>query len=139
MLRILRRAPLALASSILIASVLGCSITTLTIRFPGFGTGQIDGFWLWKNTGSSYQRVCRYHLSNTFRREGSELVKYVQTCLDDRRDGIEWEALVVRTPGAASTVTLELIYQEFGAPAWYRASAYNASGESGLSSTRLRL
>jgi len=139
-LRGLLRLSLALAFAIGFGSLVGCSAPLLKIQLPGFYNGSVDGVWLWRRLASGYyQRVCRIDFSNAYVAGGTEIVDYQQTCLDGRPPSPPWSAPVARLPGNYSTVTLGLMYRRNGVPLTHKASAFNAAGESALSTTTAQL
>lgn len=137
MKRFLKQALLALALGVW--PLLACTPSSLGLQLAGFGTGAIDGIWLWRSEGGRYVRQCRIDISDVFVSGGREVVSYRQSCLDDRPSGVTWIAEVERLPSNPQVVTLALLYQHFGVAVKQRASAFNAAGESALSSTSLLL
>ena len=130
---------LSLALALLVAPITGCQLSTVRVQLPLFGSGDVDGIWLWRLGAASYERVCRFDLSDAYLSGGREVVTYRQTCLDGRPASARWQATVERLPSNPSTVTLVLIHQQFGAVTPHRASAFNEAGESALSTSTLAL
>jgi hypothetical protein len=128
----------ALAAAMLVAPLTGCNVSKVRVRLPAFGTGNVDGVWFWRLEGSSYKRICRFDLSDSYFSGGREVVDYQQTCLDGRQ-GAPWQAVVERLPTNPQTVTLALTYRRSGAATSHRATAFNQSGESALSTAALSL
>jgi len=136
-----RTVVLALAAALLAVPLGGCDIAQIRVRLPAFASGNVDGIWLWRLASGGYQRICRYDLSNAYFSGGREVVDYRETCLDGRNATPLWQATVERLPGDPQTVTLALVHRRgattTGSP--HRASAFNASGESALSTGWLAL
>lgn len=132
-------ARLVVALALLVAPITGCDTRTIQVRLPGFGAGRTDGIWLWRLEAGSYRRICRFDLSDPYSSGGAEVLVYWQSCTDGRPSSPAWQASVERLPSDPSTVTLVLIYRPNGSLAPHRATAFNAAGESALSSTSLTL
>jgi hypothetical protein len=122
-----------------IVPLLACATTALRVELAEFASGSTDGIWLWKYVSGSYVRQCRIDLSDPFLSDGREVVSYLQSCLDDRPSSVVWTAEVEHAEDDPATVRLVLVYQRYGAAEQHRASAFNAAGESALSSTSLML
>ncbi|MCL4686305.1 hypothetical protein KJ059_16325 [Myxococcota bacterium] len=137
MQRLLRRALMILF--LCMPGLLACSVSAVRVELADFGAGRTDGIWLWKPVAGSYARQCRIDLSDPFWREGREVVSYLQSCLDGQSSNVPWTAEVERLPGDPETVRLVLVYRRSGTALPHRASAFNAAGESALSSTSLML
>ncbi len=137
MQRLLRRALMILF--LCMTGLLACSVSAVRVELADFGAGRTDGIWLWKPVSGSYARQCRIDLSDPFWLEGREVVSYLQSCLDGQSPNVPWTAEVERLPSDPETVRLVLVYQRSGTALPHRASAFNAAGESALSSTSLVL
>jgi hypothetical protein len=127
--------------AMLLVPIMGCHTSTLRIRLGAFRQGDVDGVWLWKYQPrhGRYVRSCRIDISNAHRRGGREVVSYQQRCRDRRPQAPAWVADVKRVRTAPHTVELTFVYQRYGAPARYKATAFNRAGESALSRTAVRL
>jgi hypothetical protein len=130
----------ALALALLSMPMLGCEIRTIQIQLPGYGSGDIDGIWLWKQVAGTWTRVCRIDFTDHRITAQGEIVSYVQNCINGRvRRGIVLPSPVDRLAATPTTVTLDLYYFRYEDPGSYRATAFNAAGESSLSTTSLPL
>ena len=138
----LSKAALALML-LLLPTVLGCETKSVTLVIPGFGSGNIDGIWLWRfvEAKGKYVRACRIELDDpTVTSSGAEEVSYLQVC--DGQPGVggmNLKATINRPPTDPNTIVVRLWYFRFAAPGQFRASAYNSAGESGLSPTAIPL
>ena len=139
-MRTARRGALAIALALLVLSAAGCSFESLQIRLSSFGQGQVDGIWLWRlQPTGSYARECRFQISDPYLQHGEEVVAYDQVC-SDGVTGTRFEAQVQRQAGNPASVTLLLWFEPIASTSGtYRATAYNAAGESAMSSTIARL
>jgi hypothetical protein len=136
--RALRGAVLALA--LLSTPLLGCEVKPIQIQLPGYGSGNIDGIWLWKRVAGTWTRVCRIDFEDHRLTADGEVLLYVQNCVNGRvRRGLVLPSPVDRASEAPTTVTLDLYYFRYEDPGDYRATAFNEAGESSLSSTSLPL
>lgn len=129
---------LLVAAALLLTPTMACNPKTIRVQLPAFGSGDVDGIWLWRLESSGYQRACRFDLSNPYLSGGREVVDYRQICADGRSSAA-WQATVERLPSNPATVTLALLFQPVGALAPHRATSFNAAGESVLSSSMLSL
>lgn len=137
--RLLRSATLALAL-LALPFTTGCEMRTVQIQLPGYGNGAIDGIWLWKQISGTWTRVCRIDFTDWRMTPQGETLYYVQNCINGReRRGYVLPTLITRAPGSPSTITVELIYLRYEDPGTYRATAFNAAGESPLSTTSTSL
>lgn len=142
--RLLRSAALALA--LLAIPMLGCEPKKLQIQLDAFTSSEIEGIFLYRQQpAGGFQRVCEIRFSDhrviARRGETMERIKYVQTCLDGQPNT---PALLletsVRHPGNnQDAILLDIWYLRFEGPGTYKASAFNAAGESALSSASLPL
>ena len=139
-MRTAHRGALALALALLLLPAAGCSLKPLQVRLAGFGSGNIDGIWLWRRQSSgAYTRACRFEISDPYPLNGIEIISYDQTCPGGGANGTPMLAQIRRQAGDPSTITVSLLFQTSGAVAAYRATAYNAAGESTMSSTIAQL
>jgi hypothetical protein len=132
----------ALCCAALMLAMGGCpGFKKVHLQLTAFGSGDVDGIWLWRQGSSgSYTRLCRFQISNPYPQGGVELVSYDQLCLDGSLRTIPMQAQIVRTAADPNTITVRLEYQPGNrAVTTFRATAYNAAGESGLSSGVIRL
>lgn len=128
---LLKRA--SLTFSLCAAVLMACTAGSVRVELGDFGLGETDGIWLWKAEGTSFVRQCRIDISDPFLQDGREVVSYLQSCLDDRPESVEWLADVERQPDDSATVQLVLLYQRYGHQVPHRATAFNNAGESVLS------
>ena len=128
---LLKRASLSL--SLCAVALMACTAASVRVELEDFGLGATDGIWLWKAEGTSFVRQCRIDISDPFVQDGREVVSYLQSCLDDRPESVEWLADVERQSDDSATVQLVLLYQRHGQLEPHRATAFNDAGESILS------
>ena len=133
-----RRALVFLPILLLLAPLGGCKVNQVSMEIPSFGDGGVAGIWMWRydNATGQYERDCRVTFGSTDANSEGEYVGYTQQCTN--QPDINLNAYIHPEPTDPNTVTLTLWYTRFqGTPGSYKASAYNAVGESALSSTSL--
>jgi len=134
------RGLVAALSLLMMPLLAGCEVRTFQIQLPGFASGEIDGIWLWKRVGSQWQRVCRIDFENHRITARGEEISYVQNCINGiEARGLVFPTKVERLPNSPTTIQIEMVYLRYEEPGTYRATAFNESGESPLSSTSLTL
>ena len=135
-----------LVLALLAGPMLGCEPAKVQIQLDSFSTSGIEGIVLHReDTDGTFRPVCEIHFSDfrtiVRRGESIERIKYVQTCLDGIMGipALVLETDVERPANAPDAVQLELWYWRFENPGIYKASAFNAAGESPLSASSLQL
>lgn len=137
--RLLRSVVLAL-SLFSLPVLSGCELRTFYIQLPGYGNGTIQGLWLWKQVSGRWTRVCRIDFTDRRITEQGETLFYAQNCVDGKvKRGIGLSSPIARGRTDAATITVELVYLRYEDAGSYRATAFNAYGESPLSSSSLPL
>ncbi len=136
--RAIRRSILAL--SLLLFPLVGCETKEVWLELPAFGSGAIDGVWLWRlsETTDTYERACRITLADPEAVDGQESLGYVQECNGDN-ESIPLSAALERHPDDPESVTLGIWYMRWEEPGVYKVSSYGEEGESALSETTLDL
>jgi hypothetical protein len=133
----------ALLAAVLLALVLpltACEPKDFTVQLPGFGDGAIDGIWLWRQAPTGgYERMCRIDFLGVGPFHGMEGLTYIQGECVHEQPGMEMWAKIERPPSNPTTVTVRLWYLRWEDEGRYKASAFNASGESGLSASSVDL
>ncbi len=113
-------------------------VKVLRIQIPSFDASRIEGIWLWRLSAETgeYEPEIEIRLSGVVVEDGREYVEYAQYDPDGNPLGFTPSAELAR---AGSEATLALWLVRFGPPGDFKASLYNAAGESGLSSQTLPL
>lgn len=129
------------ALSLLALPLLGCETKEIHIQLPGYENGAIDGIWLWRRTAqNTWERACKIDFVDRRMTEQGEMLLYVQNCVKGRtRRGVTLPTPVERLAATPSTIRINLWYMRYEDPGDYRATAFNAAGESQLSATSLPL
>jgi len=140
-LRPMQRGALAFSLALLLLPFAGCAPKLLRIRLIGFRLGDVDGIWMWRMspTSGAYTRSCLVSLSDAYQQNGVEVVSYVEQCLNGLT-GAPLQAQVVRLASDPDTVSLDLLVEPPAANlSTYRATSFNAAGESALSASSVQL
>jgi hypothetical protein len=132
------RAALA-AMLLLLPCSLGCDYSPLGIVIAGFDEFQVQGIDLWRRDEQTGQyepaaSIVFDRAAAKWSNLQGEIVAFTTTS-----GGIELPAEVVRDPADPDRVTLRLVYFRVEEPGLYKASLYNAAGESALSSNAITL
>ena len=127
--------------ALLLLLVGGCTPRTVHLTLVDFASGDVDGIWLWRQQANGeYARRCLFALSDPDLQSGVEVLYYVRICEGDAAPSSPMQAEIARNAGVPDRVTLRLEYRSGSATiGTYRASAFNDSGESALSSESVRL
>ncbi|MDJ0869673.1 MAG: hypothetical protein QNK03_26470 [Myxococcota bacterium] len=138
MIRSLVRAALVVA---LVLPLVGCETKKLSIAVQAFGDGNVDGIWLWRldETSGEYLRVCDLRFTDSYVGEdGREYLGYRQHC-PGGSPGVDLRASFVRDDQSPDTIGIEIYYMRWEETGTYRATAYNAGGESVLSPSSVQI
>jgi hypothetical protein len=136
------RTGLAAAVLFALGSLTGCKTVPITVQLPGYGSGNVQGIWLWRLSSSTgqYERACRIDFSAfPASKKGQEQLGYEQTCPNPDDFGMPLHAVVSRSAADPTTITVTLYYLRWVDAGIFKASAYNSSGESTLSASSLDL
>jgi hypothetical protein len=125
--------------------VSGCNYRSVSIEIPGFDTFAVEGIWFWKldpATGQ-YERAGGIRLHRDAAAEpwwpelssDAELIAYSNTTQEE----VVLPAEVIRDPANPDQVTLRLLYVNSDDPGVFKATIFNAAGESGLSDQTIDL
>jgi hypothetical protein len=130
----------ALALTLLLFPLVGCEPKQVWLELPAFGSGDVDGLWLWRRSDAtdSYERACRITLDDPQVANSQERIGYRQDC-DAKYAGVEFRVALERDPNDPAAVTLGIWYLRWEDPGVYKVSSYGEQGESALSDTALDL
>lgn len=142
--RKVRRAALAALVAVALPVLAGCEVKPLTVQILGWDTYAVQGVWLWRydDAAGRFERdngvqFLRDRSTTQFAEgfpPGAELVLYTFAA-----GGGEMPARVQRDPNDPDRVTLDLWYLRFSDAGIFKATTYNAAGESALSSNSILL
>ena len=137
-----RRAAFAALVAMVLPVLTGCEIKTVTVQILGWDAYQVQGLWLWRfdEAQTAFQRDngIQFHRDRPTTQwepqfpSGAELVAY-----SFATGSSEMPARVMRDPSDPDRVTLQLWYLRFTEPGVFKASTYNAAGESPLSTSSI--
>lgn len=130
----------ALAALLLLPSLTGCEMRSVTVRIADFDSNAVEGvrFWRLDEVVGSFLPGGSLLFGEPVIDRDLELVSYdvidpegtVMTTLT---------AQVIRDPANPDTVTLDLSYARGEAPGWFKISSFNAAGDSALSLEQIYL
>jgi len=126
--------PGLLALVALVVPLWGCELgDTITVEIPDFDSGRVEGLWLWRQAPRGrYQRVVQLRFLGTKETARGEMLRYAVVDREGRvRMVLPAEVERSRANPDRALLRLNVLFPE-GAGR-FRASAYNAAGESGLS------
>lgn len=108
------------------------NLKVLRVQLPSFDGGDLQGIWLWRRseTTGQFEPVSEIRLGATVVESGQEFVEYELLDPTGAPVGITLSASVERD-GPVPQLALWVI--RFEAAGEYKASVYNAAGESPLS------
>jgi len=139
-----RRVALAALVAIVLPVLSGCELKPLTVQVLGWDAYQVQGLWLWRYDPAAQRferdnaiQFLRDRSTEQFADQfpaGTELVLY-----GFATGGTEMPVQVKRSASDPDRVTLRLWYLRFTEPGIFKATTYNAAGESGLSSGSILL
>jgi hypothetical protein len=139
MLHWMRRVAATGVAAALLLSISGCNWVTVAVKILDFNSAQVQGIWLWRADASgSFQRAARYDFSSPQTTSSGEVMEYVVS-VPGSSGSVRAEVSVQRSPTNPNEVALVMIYPRSEASGTYRASSFNAAGESALSSMQTTL
>jgi hypothetical protein len=140
-LRTVHRGALAFSLALFLLPLGGCAPKLLRIQLIAFRLGDVDGIWIWRWTPAlkAYTRSCQISLSDAYQQAGVEVVSYIEACTNGVT-GAPMQAQVVRLASNPDTISLNLVLEPpTPGLSTYRATSFNAAGESALSASSVQL
>lgn len=112
----------------------GCSLGTITIAIPDFASKAVQGVWLWRATAATgvYEREVQFNFAGIQAGSAGDVLDYTLAAADGSPP-IPVTTRLVRDAANPDRVTMQLVFSRGTAAAFYRASTYNQSGDSPLS------
>jgi hypothetical protein len=112
----------------------GCQALSFTISIPDFTSKRVSGVWLWRwsTTNRVFQRDGQFLFGQPDPSPGGETLDYTLLPAGGGQ-ALPFTAAVVREVANPDHVTLHLILSRTDSAGYYRASTFNAAGESPLS------
>lgn len=107
-------------------------VAVIRLQLPSFDEGALEGIWLWRKNEKNgrFRPVSEIRLGTTVVENGVEYVEYELLDRDGNSLQVTLSAAVDRTAG---TPELALWVVRFAKPGEFKATVYNAAGESPLS------
>ena len=115
----------------------GCEVKTVKLQLPTFFSAGVTEVWFWRLDDSSDQYVRSGHLRITGLTgpPGRKVLHYTMV----GPDGADGMTLQSPAQIRGDSIVVQLEYTRWQQPGWFRVSARNGSGESGLSDDELFL
>ena len=118
----------------------GCTLGTVTIAIPDFASKAVQGVWLWRSTNFNgvYEREVQFSFGNLQAGGTGDALEYTLAS-GDGSPPIQITTYVGRDAVDTDKITLQLVFARGTDAAFYRASTYNESGDSPLTTEILPL
>jgi len=115
-------------------------MVAVTISIPDFVSKQVSGVWLWVESPTTglFERDAKLVFGQTHVGPNGESLDYVMTPTTGGQS-MPFTANVSRDAANPDHVTLQLIFTRSEGAGYYRASSFNAAGESPLTDQILPL
>jgi len=113
-------------------------LKVVRLQLPSFDGGDLQGIWLWRRseTTGQFEPISEIRLEGVLFDGGQEFVEYELMDPTGTSLGLTLSAIVDR---AGPVPELALWVVRFEAPGEFKASVYNAAGESPLSAQSIQL
>jgi hypothetical protein len=131
------RAFLPLACLLATLSLAGCEVKPVQLQLPTFFSAGVSEVWFWRLDDSTQEYVRTGHLriDALTGPPGRKVLRYTMMA----PDGSNGMSLQAPAQVRGDSIIVQLDYTRWQAPGWFRVSAANDSGESGLSDDEIFL
>jgi hypothetical protein len=132
---------IALLGLVLCLPLFGCRwADTVTVEIPDFDSSAVEGVWIWRGNGvgGQYDRSLHYRIEEAFVQDGEEFLLYT-VLQPDGEPRWTLPARVERDPADQDNVQIRFLLPLVEGGGRFRASTYNAAGESLLSAETLEI
>lgn len=127
----------AFSSLVLALPFLGCHFAEfVTIEIPDYDSSEVEGIWMWRDLGNDFERAAEIRILDHQEAEDGEFVVY-SVRDSDGDELLALPAAVVRDETNPDSVQISFFIHFSTGGGTFRASTYNAVGESTLSSQAL--
>jgi hypothetical protein len=118
----------------------GCQLTYFTISIPDFISKDVSGVWLWRQSPTTglFVRDAQFVFQAVQDGPEGELLDYIATS-SDGATSVPLSTGIVHDGEDTDRITLSLIFARTSEPGVFRASTYNAAGESPLTDEMVSL
>lgn len=130
---------IALLGLALCLPLFGCRwAETVTVEIPDFDSSAVEGVWIWREGSGTYSRSLHYRIEDAFVQDGEEYLLY--TVLEPNGQS-RWTlpARIERDAMNQDNVRIQFLLLLVEGGGNFRASTYNAVGESALSAQTLQI
>jgi hypothetical protein len=124
--------------ALLDASTLPENLKVLRLELPSFEEGRIQGIWMWRRSevDGGFEPVSEIRLLGIATDQGQEYLEYRLMDPSGNPLDLVLSAAIART---GSSAVVSLWFLRFAEPGAFKASVYNAVGDSGLSEQTIDL
>ncbi|MGH0037039.1 MAG: hypothetical protein ACQGVK_18595 [Myxococcota bacterium] len=130
---------IALLGVALCLPLFGCRwAESVTVQIPDFDSSAVEGVWIWREGDEDYSRSLHYRIEDAFTQDGEEYLLY--TVLEPTGES-RWTlpARIERDSFDPDNVQIRFLLLLIEGGGNFRASTYNAVGESALSAETLEI
>jgi hypothetical protein len=115
----------------------GCEVKPVQLQLPTFFSTGVSEVWFWRLDDSTeeYVRSGRLRIGSLTGPPGRKVLRYTVVL----PDGTEGMTLQAPAQVRGDSIIVQLEYTRWQEPGWFRVSAANGSGESGLSDDEIFL
>jgi hypothetical protein len=131
------RAILPLFCLLVTLALTGCEVKPVQLQLPTFFSTGVSEVWFWRLDDSTEEYVRSGHLriGTLTGPPGRKVLRYTMVL----PDGTEGMALQAPAQVRGDSIIVQLDFMRAQEPGWFRVSAANESGESGLSDDEIFL
>jgi hypothetical protein len=137
MLRSRLRAILPIVCLLATLAITGCEVKQVKLQLPTFFSAGVTEIWFWRldDTSNEYVRSGHLRLKGLSGPPGRKVLHYTMVA----PDGVKALPLIAPVQVRGDSIIVQLDYSRWQEPGWFRVSARNGSGESGLSDDEIFL
>jgi hypothetical protein len=131
------RAFLPIACVLVTLAFTGCEVKPVQLQLPTFFSAGVEEVWFWRLDDSTEEYVRSGHLRivGLTGPPGRKVLRYTMVS----PDGADGMTLQAPAQVRGDSIVVQLEYTRWQEPGWFRVSARNDSGESGLSDEEIFL
>ena len=115
----------------------GCEVRTVKLQLPTYFSAGVTEVWFWRldDTSDEYVRSGHLRLTGLTGPPGRKVLHYTMV----GPDGVKALPLMAPVQVRGDSIIVQVDYTRWQEPGWFRVSARNGEGESGLSDDEIFL